>query len=191
MILKDIPKLVINLPARTDRLIHIKNELKDWDFQIVNGVRAEKVIQGIGQAHVNCVLLAKQNDWDQVLIMEDDVELRKGCEEYLNLAFKCTPNDWELLLGGIYHGKVFKYNDYWNKTGEFCGLHFYIVRKSAYDKVLEYDGKHHIDRWMNRYGTRLNTYVTSKFVAIQQEGYSDNVNKNVNYADKLSRYKLL
>lgn len=147
--------------------------------------------EGIGQAHVNCILIAKQKEWDLVLIMEDDIELRKGAEDYLNLALKAVPNDWDVLLGGIYHGKNFHYNDYWNKVGEFCGLHFYIVNKSAYDKILLYDGKHHIDRWMNKGGTKLNCYVTSKFVATQRNGFSDNVSKKVDYSDKLKMYKLL
>lgn len=169
----------------------MRTELKDWEYTIVNGVLSDSPMKGIGQAHVNCIMLAKQNEWDQVLIMEDDVQLRQGANEFITKAFQNLPPDWDILLGGLYHGKVAPYNEYWNKTGEFCGLHFYIVNKRVYDEILKYDGQNHIDRWMNKGGGKLKCYVTSRFIATQRNGFSDNVCKVVDYSDKLSRYKLL
>lgn len=89
MTLSEIPKIVINLPERKDRLEQVKKELAGWDYTVINGVKASKPMLGIAQAHINAVMIASQNEWDKVLIMEDDIQLRKGAEQYLNEAFRC------------------------------------------------------------------------------------------------------
>lgn len=198
MQIQQINKLVINLPARTDRLEQFKKQIAylDSHAQRVNGIEDPKPMLGIAKAHINCILLAKQNEWPEVLIMEDDVvfQAKEKTLPYLNEALKNTPEDWEVLLGGVYesrHGFT-KVNEYWSKTGEFCGLHFYIVKSSAYDKIIEgYDERTHFDRWVNKGGKRTNCYVINKFVATQSNGYSNNVNKVVDYSDKIKRFSLL
>jgi hypothetical protein len=191
MTITEIPKIVINLPERTDRLELVKKELAGIEFILMPGVSNIKPMVGIGQAHINAVLIAKQNEWPSVLIIEDDLSLRKGSIPYLEEALKNVPEDWEILLGGIYEGRLKKVNDYWASVGEFCGLHFYIVNSNAYDKVLTYDFKHHIDRWMNLRGERLKCYVLNKFVATQWDGFSDNIKKESKYSDKLKKFSLL
>lgn len=192
----ELNKLVINLPERTDRLSQLKKELVYLpcsNLQIVSGIKNPNAWKGIAQAHLNCILIAKQNDWDNVLIMEDDLCLQ-GKEETYDYLLNCLenlPENWDILLGGVYFSQNLKpFNKFWNSVGEFCGLHFYIVNKKAYDKILEYDFKQHIDRWMNQKG-RLNCYVTSKFIATQYGGFSDNTNSKVDYKSKLKKYKVL
>lgn len=163
--------------------------------QKVSGVEHLNPMLGIAQAHINSILIAKQNEWPEVLIMEDDVvfQAREKTLSYLNEALKNVPEDWEVLLGGLYESRgLTKVNDYWSKTGEFCGLHFYIVKSSAYDKIIEgYDERTHFDRWVNKGGKKTKCYVLNKFVAIQSNGMSDNVKKVVDYSDKIKRYSLL
>jgi GR25 family glycosyltransferase involved in LPS biosynthesis len=193
MNLQDIPKLVINLESRPDRLTLVKKELQDWNAYVIPGVPDKNPMLGIARAHLNCVQHAKDKGWSEVLIMEDDVQLRPGCSQYLEQAFECLPPDWEILLGGAYEANNLKYfNAFWDSVGEFCGLHFYIVRQSAYDKILEYDNKIHIDRWINYNGKRLKAYITNKYVAIQRDGFSDNVKAQTYYNDLiLNKRKLL
>jgi GR25 family glycosyltransferase involved in LPS biosynthesis len=192
MNVNEIPKLVINLPERTDRLEQVKKELAGIDYQIVQGVINQSPMLGIAQAHVNCSMIAKANEWPRVLIMEDDVVLRNGAFDYLNTALENLPHDWDILLGGLYETKgLTKYNEYWNRVDEFCGLHFYIVNSKFYDKIIAYPGSAHIDRWMNYRGDKCKVYVTSKLIATQSDGFSDNVKKKVNYEDKIKRFSLL
>lgn len=187
-----IPKLVINLESRPDRLTQVKKELSGWNAYVMPGILHPNPMIGIAKAHLNCIQYAKDKGWDSVLIMEDDVLLGKGCAEFLNEALKFTPKDWDILLGGVYEeNQVTSFNEWWDKSGEFCGLHFYIVNSKAYNKILEYDYKIHIDRWINYRGQRLNTYITKKYIAIQRDGYSNNVNANTTYNDKLNQSKLL
>lgn len=169
--------------------------------QKVNGVTNSKPMLGIAQAHINCILIAKQNEWPEVLIMEDDVVFqgKEKTAPYLNEALKNVPEDWEVLLGGLYGvgrsdavGQLTKANDYWSRVGEFCGIHFYIVNKTAYNKIIEgYDEKTHFDRWINKGGKKTKCYVTNKFVATQSAGYSDQRNKYVDDSDRIKRYSLL
>lgn len=197
MHLRTINKLVINLPGRKDRLEQFTNEMKwiDSFAQRVNGVEHLKPMLGIAQAHINCILLAKQNEWDKVLIMEDDVvfQAKEKTSAYLNEAFKHVPEDWDVLLGGLYESRgITKINDYWSRTGEFCGLHFYIVNSKAYDKIIEgYDEKTHFDRWVNKGSKKTNCYVTNKFIATQRPGFSDQRKKLVDDSDRIKRFQLL
>jgi len=196
MELRHIPKLVINLSSRPDRMDQFKKQivyLEDHAKRI-EGVEHAKAMLGIAQAHLNCIRLAKQNKWDKVLIMEDDVifPAKEKTAAYLKEALHNAPEDWQVLLGGVYEVKrIQKTNDYWSKVGEFCSLHFYIIRESAYDTVLEYDKNHHIDRWVNKGGNKLNCYVANKFFALQSAGFSDNVRKRVDYSDRIQRFQVL
>lgn len=191
----ELNKLVIHLPERVDRFEAFNKELIYLpcnNLQYVNGIKHHHPYKGIAQAHLNCVMIAKQNEWPAVLIMEDDVVFQ-GKERSYDHLLNClanVPEDWDILLGGIYFGKPTPVNDHWAKVGEFCALHFYIVNEKAYDKILEWPGDHHIDRWINEKG-KLNCYVMRKFIATQRNGHSDNTGSNVNYTDRLKKYKLL
>lgn len=192
MNLSDIPKIVINLPERKDRLAHIKKELSGWEYQLMPGVVDKDPKVGIAQAHMNCILLARQSEWDNVLIIEDDMVLRKGAHEYFNKALNTLPENWDILLGGLYNCKYqIPVNEYWNRTGEFCGAHFYIANHTSYDRILSCSPRQHIDRWINQGGNKLNCFVTKKFVATQLNGFSDNIKRNVDYSKELKKFELL
>lgn len=194
--IENIPKLVINLPKRQDRLIQLQEDLKYIDspkYTIIEGVEYENPINGIGVAHLRCILHAKANKLPYVLIMEDDVRFngKEKTLEYINSALKNLPKKWDILLGGYYnlHQKR-NYNEYWDKIGEFSGLQFYIVHEKAYNKILAYDFSNHIDIWMNQ-RQRLECYATKKIFAIQHIGYSDNDKSFVNYDHRLTNFDLL
>jgi GR25 family glycosyltransferase involved in LPS biosynthesis len=195
--LSTIPKLVINLPERTERMERFAKEVKPWTFNVINGVRKEPNWHGIAEAHMNAIKHAKEHGWDKVLIMEDDLYIpAKGkniLKHYLDEAFadKKIPEDWDILLGGVYHAKTLtKHNNYWNRIGEFCALHFYIVNARCYDKLLTWDKTNHYDRWVGMLG--LKCYVPTRFFAIQYDGFSDNVNKITDYnSNYLANFTIL
>lgn len=197
MDLEAVPRYIINLPERVDRLRQIESELKwlffDKSHFVVDGIKHARVQTGIALSHMACIQAAKDNQFPYVIIMEDDCifQAKEKTREYVYKALQDLPDDWEILLGGIYESKgLTKYNEYWSKTKEFCALHFYIVKNTAYDKILSFDSSIHIDRAMvAKLG--LNCYVANKFFAIQSNGYSDNVSKVVDYSDKIRRFALL
>jgi GR25 family glycosyltransferase involved in LPS biosynthesis len=70
-----IPTYVINLPERTDRLKHIKNEFKnrkEFDIKIIEASRNKIGAVGLWNSIVNVVKMAIKNDDDVIIICEDD-----------------------------------------------------------------------------------------------------------------------
>ncbi len=163
------------------------------EVQWVNGVLDPRPSKGIATAHMNAIQRAKDNNWPSVLIMEDDVIFpgKQKTLPYIEESFKELPEDWDIILGGVYHlRKPQKVNNYWQKVGEFCALHWYIVNERVYDKILAFDKSTHIDHWMGKQG--MNIYLPKKFFAIQEDGYSDNVKKITSYnSNKLANFEIL
>lgn len=195
MNLETLPKALINLPSRKDRLIEATKEIDSFFYNkaIINidGVIDDKPMVGIAKAHLNAIRYAKEKGYDNILIMEDDLLFRPNAKEYAINAFHNLPNDYDILLGGIYNGKKTYHNDYWNKVGAFSGLHFYVVNHKAYDKILNnFKFNQHIDRWLVAVAN-LDCYVTNKFFCIQRNGYSDNAKTFCNYDYLLNESDLL
>jgi hypothetical protein len=189
-----IPKCLINLPERTIKLIDSEKEINSFfdnkAYKLIEGVKEDVSYKGIAQAHMNCISYAKENNFDNVLIMEDDIAFRSNAKQYAINAFNDVPSDYDLLLGGLYNSeKLTPYNEYWNKTSEFAGLHFYVVNKKAYDKILSFKKNGHIDRYMCK--ANLKCYVTKKFFATQRAGFSDNVGQFKDYSYLLDKFDLL
>lgn len=183
--IESVNKLVINLPDRPERLESFKEDFKHLggSFEVIEGERDQrKPYAGIARSHQRSVRYAKDKGWDKVLIMEDDViyPAKEKALPYINEALKKLPEDWDVILGGVYYLRNEKrINAYWRKVYEFCALHWYIVNEKAYDTILNYECNGHIDRWLGNQG--LNIYLPRRFWAIQKDGYSDNVNKLTNY----------
>lgn len=190
-----LPLCLINLPERIERLTLARSEIKrlfefEKQIHIIAGCRRKTSQEGIAQAHLNCVLLAKTNNWPAVIIAEDDLLFTSSnSKSYAEDCFSDAPEDFDILLSGIYHGTLgTSTKPNWSKVDNFCALHFYVVNEKAYDKILNFDFRLHIDRWM---GPHLNCYVTNKFWCIQRNGWSDNVGKEVNYNSYLNSYQLV
>ncbi len=189
-------KCLINLQTRKDRLIKATNEINTFfdnkAVKLINGVIDSTPLIGIAKAHLNAIKYGYDNDLDNIIILEDDIIFRPGAKKYAINCFNNLPNNYDILLGGLYQSNGLKpYNEYWSKTETFCGLHFYVVNKQAYKKILDnYNFKNHIDRYMAGVG-KLDCYVVNKFFAVQSNGYSDNSKQNCNYDYMLNDFNLL
>ena len=198
--INDIPICVINLNTRPERLKRTTEQLNkffntDKSFHLIEAVKHKRPMIGIAQSHIKCIELAKLNNWENVFICEDDINFHSNNSyNYAIEAFKNAPEDFDILLSGIYTSyKLSPYSEYWNSVKEFSGTHFYIVNKNAYDKIIDrFDFNAHIDRWYGheRQG-QLNCYVVKEFFCIQFVGYSDNVDKEMDYTHLLKKFKLL
>jgi GR25 family glycosyltransferase involved in LPS biosynthesis len=203
--IKDIPILVINLLERVERLNKTYDELIYYGFRFIN----IKIINGqpitdkfktpamaIGEAHLNCIREAKKSGWSEVLICEDDIEFSSPDSlEHLNKAFNELPDDWQLFSGGNYYMDGYKEPEKGNliKLGVFCSTHFYIARNTIYDYMLTFDGKQHIDQWLNLGGNKIQAYSVYPICVLRRPDFSDQLNKQVDYSDMLKErgYKVL
>lgn len=195
----NLKKVVINLPERIERLVSFKTEYQkifNDDVIVLPGIKHTTPYKGIAMAHKSAIQYAKSNNLENILIMEDDLVFHKDYKltlDYITECFKDVPQDFDILLGGLYTSAgLTSYNSNWNRTGEFSALHFYIVNSKCYDIILSFDESEHIDRWLAKQrGGNLKCYVSKKFFCIQKVGYSDNKKDYIDYSNLLGRFKLL
>lgn len=163
---------IIHLPHRIDRRKLVLEELQSqgiFDFVFWKGFHdVEKPSRGIAKAHQQIVAWAAEQRLPEVMIAEDDVEFTgPGAFQYYLAG---APAEYDLYLGGISYGKI---NDDYT-VDDFAGTHLYTIRKRFYETFLSLTGVKDIDRALAKKGTYS---VCHPMVAIQRDGYSDNVHE--------------
>lgn len=73
MNISSIPRFVVNLERRPDRLEHIKNEMDymGWDYELFKAVDLNNH-GGCSLSHVEILKIAKQRNYESVMVIEDD-----------------------------------------------------------------------------------------------------------------------
>lgn len=81
----EIPKFVVNLERRPDRLELIKEEMKylDWEFEIFNAIDKNSHV-GCSLSHIEIIKLAKERNYESVLIIEDDCKIMPYAKSLLS-----------------------------------------------------------------------------------------------------------
>jgi GR25 family glycosyltransferase involved in LPS biosynthesis len=178
-------KILINLPKRTERRAESEKNIKTFfnndneRIYLSYGVELENTTHGVREAHKNAVRVAIANEEKSALIFEDDILFRDGALDYFNTLMKNLPDDYDVILFGIYSGQIFKTeNLYFDKVNKFSGLQMYLVNERAYEKILSYSGGQPIDHWI---GLNLNCYISKKHFSYQKDGYSDNAKTVTKY----------
>jgi GR25 family glycosyltransferase involved in LPS biosynthesis len=196
-----IDKIVfINLESRKDRLEHMQ--------LVCNKFPSEKVIRfnaietkgcgliGCGKSHVGVVEMAIENNWKNVLILEDDVEWNKFEEGYEKLE-KLVERDYDvILLGGIIKGD----NSYDKETSRVnCvqTMSSYLVNSKFYTKLLnnlkegitklEIAREHWLygcDQYWKHLQPHHNFYIIVPNLMYQRNEYSDNAETYVDYTNE-------
>jgi hypothetical protein len=128
--------------------------------------------RGISRAHKQIVEYAQRNNLQEVLIAEDDLCFTgRGAFDFF---LDNKPTDFDIYLGSIYHGDIRKDNS----VIDFSGLTMYIINQRFYDTFLSIREDKHLDRALRDKGRYI---VCNPFVAIQFNGYSDNMKQFWNY----------
>ena len=190
----------INLNRREDRWNETLEELKKWGlsdsvsrYSAIDGntLNNDTVINngelGILTTHINIITEAKENNYNNILILEDDIEFTKEIEnidEYMSLV----PSDWDMLYFGGNHnkhiGKEIKLlNEKIIKLNETYGIHCVVINNTVYDLILNLITKRNkpIDVYYADIQKSYNCYGFNPSIALQRESFSDIQNKNVNY----------
>jgi GR25 family glycosyltransferase involved in LPS biosynthesis len=84
MIFEEIPKFVVNLERRPDRLEHIKNEMKyiGWDYELFKAVDTNSHV-GITKSTLEILRISKERQYDRVMIIEDDIDFMPYSKDFL------------------------------------------------------------------------------------------------------------
>jgi len=183
--MEDIPVIYINLEKRKDRKDHIVNQLKD--FKSVERIEAietpENGYLGCVLSHIKALEHAKEKDYDEVIICEDDFEwVAKDKFVYPEIDF-----DVCMISGKINKKEFISWN--YNKVLDGRHTDCYLIKKHFYDKLIhnfkegyeklkkENIHKYYLDvYWLSL--QKENTFITPSItIGRQMEGYSDIQNK--------------
>ena len=191
----------INLESRTDRKIHVEEQLKTIGIT-ANRFNAIKLPNGNGaigcsMSHLKCIETAKHNNWDSVLIVEDDIKFLDPelFVKQLNQFFTLH-NDWDVvLLAGNNVPPYQIIDDTCVKVARCQTTTGYIVRKHYYHTLINNirmsiiklmndpsNGfMYAIDKYWFALQQKNNWYLITPLTVTQREDYSDIEKKNTNY----------
>lgn len=188
----DIPVLYINLDKRPDRKIHIENQLSPPSWKHVHRIEAVDTSSSSGYfgcvlSHLKALQYAKQMDWDEVIIFEDDFEwVAKEKFVYPEKNFDVC------LIECLYNQnkkKNFSQNYYHVWDAQHTGA--YLIKKHFYDTLIQCFTESYENlssdfkksNYLDIYWWKIqkdNKFITPKIqIGKQINGYSDIQNKNV------------
>ena len=203
--IKDIVHvLYINLESRPDRREHLEKQLHAIGFpqqvyQRFPAISLENGRFGCSISHIKCLEIAKKNNWEHVLIVEDDIEFLDPelFKKQLNtfLASSLTNEFDVLLFAGNVVPPYKKINESCVKVDRCQTTTGYLVRRHYYDTLIENirEGlnllmknpeKHvmyAIDKWWFQLQAKDAWYLIVPLTVTQREDYSDIEKKRTNY----------
>ena len=180
--------LYINLDKRTDRKEHMEELLKDYDYERISAIEDEKGYIGCVKSHIYCLELAKERDYDEVIILEDDF-IFKGDNNFENMIY--PDFDYDILLICNLIKKRRHINEYFDKaesaewtSGHLVKKHFYQIFIDNFKESLsllqkDYIKEYYHDVYWKKLMKDYNFVTHTKSIATQKEGYSDIAKKSM------------
>lgn len=192
--------LFINLDHRKDRLEHVEKELEKVGIQAerFNAIKTTSGAVGCTLSHIKCLEIAKERDYEQVFICEDDITFTNPELFKTNIEKFCENEDimWDVLIIGGNNVPPYKqYYDYCARVYNCQTTTGYIVKQEFYDVMIKNfkEGVTKLMRDPNNkrmyaidiYWKKLQMenfwYMITPPTVTQYENYSDIENKNLNY----------
>lgn len=192
--------LYINLENRTDRKKQIENELQKVGFlnySRFNAIRDKKGYIGCSKSHLECLKIARDNQYPNVIIFEDDFQFTIDKNEFnyllnyiLNIDYDVFMLSYNTLASDITDTEYPILRRIQN-TQTASG---YIVNRKYYDKLIsnyqdalellektdDYESYANDQYWKLLQETD-NWLCYKKRVGIQRKSFSDIVKTTVNY----------
>jgi GR25 family glycosyltransferase involved in LPS biosynthesis len=192
----------INLTKRLDRLTSAtqefqKNNIIFERYPAIDGNQLQpNNYMKLGEfgcllSHVSVLRNAKENEYEKILITEDDIEFSENFTDRFFEYIKDLPDDWDMFYLGANHALCNKYetnppihisnNIY--KVNHAYAAHAYAVNMKCYNLVYKnlIEFKHPVDVVYSKIQSKLNVYLFRPHLAWQKPGYSDIMNSDVNY----------
>jgi glycosyl transferase family 25 len=193
----------INLESRKDREIATIDEFEKLDIPIhrMNATQLKNKRVACSMSHLKCLNTAKNNNWDNVLIVEDDIQFLNPSFFIENLnQFLSSEIKWDVLLfAGNNVPPYKKYGEFCVKVSKCQTTTGYLVLSHYYDTLINNikEGinllikkpKDHFYYAIDKYWLSLqekdNWFLITPLSVIQREGFSDIEKKNTNYSSLL------
>ena len=138
-------------------------------------------------SHLEIIKDAKKNNYDKILILEDDVAIDDNFLSLFSQKVKDLPQDWKLFyLGASAHTGIpkKKVTDHISQTFESFTTSSYGIHSSIYDKILESEkvADKTIDLFLVKdIQSTHPCYVVTPTIMWQSAGFSDIQQKHLNY----------
>jgi len=189
----------INLESRVDRKQHVEEQLSKIGFSYTrfNAIKLKDGAVGCSISHLKCLEMARRNNWDHIMIVEDDIlflnpELFKN---QLNKFLKNHKTFDVLLIAGNNMPPYQKIDDSCVKVYRCQTTTGYIVQRHYYDtlinniregvrKLMNNPVLHHqyaIDKYWFKLQEKDNWYLITPLTVTQREDYSDIEKRHTNY----------
>ena len=189
----------INLDSRPDRLIHVETQMKLVGIKAsrFKAIRMANGAVGCSMSHLKCLEIAKDNNWEHVLIVEDDITFLDPAV-FVNNFTKFLNNNKTFdvaLLAGNNVTPYVRVDETCIKISRCQTTTGYIVQRHYYDtvikniregilKLMHEPDKHvlyAIDKFWFRLQEKDNWYLITPPTVVQREDYSDIEKRPTNY----------
>ena len=191
----------INLENRVDRKDHVEKQLKSigiTTFTRFNAIRLSNGALGCSMSHLKCLQLAKERNYDHILICEDDITFLDP-NLFIRQMNLCLSNnkEWDVILLAGNNVPPYKVIDESCVQVSHCQTTTgYLVRKQYYDilihnireginGLIQKDLKDHFNYAIDKYWLHLQKeYIWLLIIPLsvcQREDYSDIEKRNTNY----------
>lgn len=190
----------INLDHRVDRKQHVEKQLHS--IGIVNptrfsAIRVQNGAIGCGMSHLHCLEYARNNAWDHVLIVEDDIQFLdpKFFVNQMNL-FLHNQKEWDVVLLGGNNVPPYRHVDPSCVQVSFCQTTTgYLIKNHYFETLInnirlgishlirEPNNRFHyaIDKFWIRLQKQDKWFLIIPLTVTQREDYSDIEKKPTNY----------
>jgi mannosyltransferase OCH1-like enzyme len=187
----------LNLDSRTDRKLEMESQLVKTKHNIIrysafDGKLLDKsnefkeTINNFGKyqyatylSHLGMLKTARDNKWDKVIILEDDIQICDEFDDRLNLALEMLPNDFDIFYLGVNEQKNTKFtrqNDWLWLVKETYGCFGMIINGNKLNSIIEIieSEKIAVDHIIkNKIQPKNNCYVFLPFMVYVKDNFSD------------------
>lgn len=196
----------LNLERRPDRRIFMERQLQKYRLSAqrvsaVDGNTLQMTTQTIRTwnkyalgaliTHRLIIEDAHRQNYDSILVMEDDAELKEDWREILERAYKDLPSDWHMLyLSGGHNKPPEKVTDNIYKLKNTYGAFAIIMNKRCYENILKLTELKiaPIDVIYSRYHERFPCYIVNPGIARNIPSYSDILRIGIDYNKKMDYF---
>ena len=192
--------LYINLEHRVDRKEHVTKELEKIGVkgERFNAIKTKNGAIGCTLSHIKCLEIAKERNYEEVFICEDDITFTNPNLFLKNLNDFCENEDimWDVLIIGGNNVPPYKqYYDYCARVFSCQTITGYIVLQDFYDTMINNfkEGvtklmknptnkrEYAIDMYWKKLQMENFWYMITPPTVTQYENFSDIEDRNTNY----------
>ena len=184
----------INLDDRANKFDLAAEQVKELDFDLLLRFSATKANPGYNGCRLSHLRLLDEVSDQIFMVIEDDFQLcEPNAKELLYKAINELPDDWDMLyLGATLNEPLNRYSDHLFRLSNAWTTHAIIFNNQ--NEVVEFildnnGGGRKIDVFYAEVvQKRFNCFITYPMLATQRNGYSDVINRPVDYEIIKQRY---